>query len=678
LGIIRLIAALRSNRHSIRAYVGAIATLILVPALIVVGWLATLWATSERAQLEQAAEHKAREIAADIDREIVSTQNMLTVLASSHFLQNRDLESFHAQATMLTRRLEVPIILLDRGLAQQVVNTAIPWGNPLPAAVPVPRSEDELRSLWLGNPAVSDVFLGRRSDRHVVAVKVPVLRDGAVEFVLSVGCPLAKFAEILDSSGMAPGRIATVLDRRGVVVARSEQHNAYAGRAVAYPPPVGAHGVVKGKDHQGIEFHWFFRRSEATGWSVSVGVPDRLLMAPAKRALASFATAGSLLVAIVFALSYYWAGRLSQSAGAPGIDRKPTREEFEVLFDSVPNGVVVVDSDGLIALANACMEKTFGYGRGELIGQPVELVIPERFHWAHLRLRAPIAGAGRAWRTEPGRELVGRRQDGTEFPIEIGLNPIHTSAGNLVMTTIVDITARKLAEQRICATEAERDDLRRRFMQAQEQERLRLAHELHDQTGQSLTAALLELKGIELLVNERGRERLRLLRRQMEEIGKTLHRVAWELRPASIDELGLASALANYISEWSAQYRIEADFHCGEPGIDSLPEEIRTTIYRVVQEGLTNIAKHARQPAGVSIVIERVGAVLRLLIEDDGCGFDAGPAQEHAAERNSGLGLAGMRERLALIGGELEIESSIGGGTTVLARIPLERERMTA
>ena len=140
MGIVTQTTALRRNRHSIRGYVGAIAALILVPALIVAAWLATLWAASERAQLELAAEHKAREIAADIDREIVSTQNMLMVLASSHFLQNGDLESFHAHAVTLTRRLQVPIIVIDRSLARQVANTKIPWGNPLPA-ISVQRSE---------------------------------------------------------------------------------------------------------------------------------------------------------------------------------------------------------------------------------------------------------------------------------------------------------------------------------------------------------------------------------------------------------------------------------------------------------------------------------------------------------------------------------------------------------
>jgi signal transduction histidine kinase len=277
-----------------------------------------------------------------------------------------------------------------------------------------------------------------------------------------------------------------------------------------------------------------------------------------------------------------------------------------------------------------------------------------------------------------GGDLFGRRRDGVEFPVEIGLNPIRTLAGDLMMATVVDVTARKRSAEWLDAALAERDDLRRRFMQAQEHERVRLARDLHDQTGQSLTAAMLELKGIESSVDPGGRDRIRQLRKQMEEMGKTLHRVAWELRPASIDELGLASALATYVSEWSVQYGLEADFHCVDPRVDELSDEVRTTIYRVVQEGLTNIVKHAQPASAVSVVIERVDGMLRLTIEDDGGGFNAATSNEAVAERNGGLGLAGMRERLALIGGTLEIESSIGAGTAIFARIPLERERVSA
>jgi signal transduction histidine kinase len=220
--------------------------------------------------------------------------------------------------------------------------------------------------------------------------------------------------------------------------------------------------------------------------------------------------------------------------------------------------------------------------------------------------------------------------------------------------------------------------LNRRLVNAEERERLRLSHELHDQTGQSLASVMLELRNLEPLVTEDGRKRLQILRKRMAEIGTTLHRVAWELRPASIDELGLASVLSNYISEWGSQYDIEVDFYSsGDSKLDELSEEARTTIYRVAQEGLTNVVKHARGATSVSVVIEHVNAMIQLVIEDDGCGFNTCAAVEDAESRK-GFGLAGMRERLLSLGGELEIESSVGAGATIFARIPFQSQRMLA
>ncbi len=217
---------------------------------------------------------------------------------------------------------------------------------------------------------------------------------------------------------------------------------------------------------------------------------------------------------------------------------------------------------------------------------------------------------------------------------------------------------------------AERDDLRRHIMTAQEEERLRLAHDLHDQTGQSVGAAILELKAIESLVDENARLRVRFLGKQLNELGQILHRIAWELRPASIDELGLTNALENHVAEWSKKHAIKADFHCSDANLDRRSNEIRTTIYRVIQESLTNIAKHAKGASQVSIVIGVSDGTLHLTIDDNGRGFGT-------AARSSRLGLAGMRERLLLVGGRLKIESSPKSGTTIFARIPLHSERIS-
>jgi signal transduction histidine kinase len=219
--------------------------------------------------------------------------------------------------------------------------------------------------------------------------------------------------------------------------------------------------------------------------------------------------------------------------------------------------------------------------------------------------------------------------------------------------------------------------LRRHLSIVEEKERLRLSYELHDQAGQSLIAAILELNEIDSLIDSPARHRLHLVRKKMEDMGKLLHRIAWELRPPSIDELGLRKALASYIADWGEQCDTEVDFHCDDPKLDEVPNEIGTALYRVVQEGLTNIVKHAQRPSNVSVVIRRLDATLQAIIEDNGCGFDVGAIGAKGGNHR-GFGLDGMRERLSLIGGTLEVESAIGTGTTIFARITLDGPRSAA
>ena len=559
-------------------------------------------------------------------------------------------------------------MLRDPYLNEQVVNTAVPFGTARLRTPPEFR-EAEQQLLVTKQVVVSGVFFGPLIKKYVVAIVVPVIRNGAIVYTLSIVIPTEQFAAIVQSTQVPENWAISIVDQRNVIVARSEKHSEFTGSKVRndFLSTASASGMNRGINREGIASQWTYRRSELTGWYTAAGIPESVLAAPFKHSLAIYSTVGSLLLAIAMGLSYQLGDRISRSIGALGIDRKPTREEFRVLFESAPHGVLVVDSDSRIVLANERLEQQFGYTQDELIGCPIQILLPAQL--GKNKLVQPDV--------KPATNLSGRRKDGSEFQIEVSLNPVTTLDGTFAMATVMDISARKQAEERLWAAIVDRDDLRRRLMQAQEDERLRLAHELHDQTGQSLAAVMLGMKSLETIVDERGRVQLHLLQKQLDQMGKVLHHVAWELRPASIDELGMASALANYTAEWSTQYGVSIDFHCANAELDDLTAEVRTTLYRVVQEALTNVAKHARRATTISVVIHRSSAVLLLTVEDDGGGFDTTAALSHGG-RSRTLGLSGMRERLTLIGGELEIESLVGSGTTIFARIPLEKERLIA
>ncbi len=206
-------------------------------------------------------------------------------------------------------------------------------------------------------------------------------------------------------------------------------------------------------------------------------------------------------------------------------------------------------------------------------------------------------------------------------------------------------------------------DVVQRVVAAQEVERRRLARELHDETGQTLTSILLGLKSVEEKADDGAtRDAIAALGRQVASAMQDVRRIALELRPKVLDDYGLVSALERLATSFQSQTGISVDLEA-QIGADRLPNEVETALYRIVQEGLTNMAKHADPSRASVLVTPKNGSVL-VVLEDDGRGFDP------SVKRN-GLGLEGMRERVELLEGRMTVESRAGAGTTLVVEVPV-------
>ncbi len=215
---------------------------------------------------------------------------------------------------------------------------------------------------------------------------------------------------------------------------------------------------------------------------------------------------------------------------------------------------------------------------------------------------------------------------------------------------------------------AEREALRQQLLEgiinAQEEERRRIARELHDSASQSLTSLKVGLRMLENAVEGSLRPQIHNLYQVASHTLEDIHNLAVQLRPIMLDDLGLVAALNRLVEEWQTFYHVPVDMFI-RLGDERLPNEIEVVLYRVIQESLTNVARHA-QAHHVSILLERRGAEVRAIIEDDGIGFDR--PKVHSGKH---LGLLGMRERVELVGGQFSVETAPNQGTSIYIRIPL-------
>jgi len=330
-------------------------------------------------------------------------------------------------------------------------------------------------------------------------------------------------------------------------------------------------------------------------------------------------------------------------------------EEYRAVFDSAPDGILIVDSDGVVRDLNPAVETLFGYAREELLGEAVETLLPEGFRKAHLAHRERYRRSPHARPMGVGLELRGRRKDGSDFPAEVSLSPWRNGDRAYVICMVRDVTQQHRFR-----------DFSEGALRSVEEERQRIARELHDDTAQRLATLMLSVRLLSLEKDETRRAHgLGELREQILEAAEGVKRIARGLRPPELEEVGLRTALQAHLRSLreGAGFDVEVDM---DPIESLLTLEGKLCLYRIVQESLSNAMRHSgTQWAKVKIWTEegRVAA----LVEDRGRGFEMG----RPAGDGSGLGLVGMQERAVMQGGRVIVESAPGTGTRVRIELPI-------
>jgi PAS domain S-box-containing protein len=350
-------------------------------------------------------------------------------------------------------------------------------------------------------------------------------------------------------------------------------------------------------------------------------------------------------------------GRVQSQHTVEPPDLETYRLRYQELFEFSPDAQMVTDRRGVILEANYAAAALLRQSKEFLVDKPLGLLLEAGIRNRFYRCLVELARVGRC---DAFESRLGPRGANAEVSIQAFVDDVPRKGTGTLRWRIRDITPRKHSER-------VRAELLLKLVTSQEDERRRISREIHDQLGQELVALNLGLKRLEseIPAGTPGRLRLQDLQESVARLGRQAHDLAFDLRPAALDDLGLKAAIEELIRRWSQRAGIPAGFHFASAGKERVTSDVESAVYRVIQEALTNVVKHSNA-TGVSVIVEHGESHLTALVEDDGQGFDP-----ESQESTSRLGLLGMDERLSLVGGSLQVESSKGAGTTVRARIPL-------
>jgi PAS domain S-box-containing protein len=645
-------------------------------AVIVSSTLLVTHAHSDRTTMDAQAQRVADNGAQFFEREIATVEALLNGLAVSPALRTGDLASFYDQSIRVAKPIGSFILLYDRDRASvdgqsALINTNLPFGVPTPAQESETRiavNEMVKKVVATRQTQISDVVFATVKNADVVGVCIPIIQDNAVRYALCSALDATESMRVFDAE-LPPEWFAGMLDQNGKFPAAKRM-----GERGANAPVLGSAWLQHFHESKGTfdaltadrrALHVVYSHVDDTGWISTVAVPVVTLEAPIWQALLTAGAAGASLLLTVACVAFIAAPRITRP-----LQRRITEDEarFREMAKTVPCVLYTANAKGECDYISERFYAYTGLPPGTALKRGWMSALHPNDRTAILARLAARDGNEKS----PVLEVRLKNAEGAYrwFALRHSLMSDASENPATWFGTATDIDDLKRAE-------IDHRRLSRLLLKAQDDARRQIARELHDTTAQNLVAANLQLGLLstarfsagDVAVLDTAQE---LIVRSLDE----LRTLAYLLHPPMLDEFGLVSAIRWYIKGFERRSGVDVIFTAPDD-IADLPADIESALYRVVQEGLTNVHRHAGS-SKASVTLEQLDdGVVSLEITDEGKGLPSFSLDPDSSDTASlGVGIPGMRLRLEEFGGSLEIASD-SYGTTLRATLP-QRPPITA
>ena len=704
----------------LRTQLALLALVALLPVAFLAAVLGGSLIRQERDTFRRGAEDRVHALITAVDSELKGSVDVLRALANVRSLDEQDLPFFRETAAqILAAQANWTTINLARADGQQIVNLRASEGVPLPR---LPASEESFaRVVSTMNSAVGDLVVGPVTRRWDFAVRVPVVRNGRLDYILSAVVDPDSILTLVATQGLPADWEGMVIDRNGRIVARTVEPESSVARLASEDLRQALHrsagGWYRGSNLEGAARYWAYRVSDSSGWTFAMAIPTPAVDATANRATWMFGFTLTTAILLAFALAQLFSRRISEpiaalaaatdrlAAGEPVEIKKASRlgelrsletalrhaagaqialrhaeEQTRSIVDHVLDGIITIDENGAIESFNPAAESLFGYSPAEVIGKNVKLLMPEPYRGAHDSYIDNYIGTGQAKVIGIGREVSGQRKDGSTFPMSLAVSEFWQGKRRFFTGIVRDITERKRAEQALKDADRHKDE----FLAM-------LSHELRNPLATlSMAAHVLRTVAPD---NPKIADAQGVIERQTQHMVRLIEDLL-DITRVRLGKLSLQRErldLAALIADVTRSRRVAGGFAArASVSLDLSPVWVygdKARLEQVYSNLLGNAFKFTPASGSIRVSVKRDGNEAVLRVADDGKGiavevlpavfelFVQGEQNVGRAEGGLGLGLALVRRLAEMHGGKVGAASAgVGFGATFTVSLPAIEE----